>query len=409
MALHSNRTAFRRLWSSTASANLADGILIAGLPVLATTVTTSPVLVAGVQVALMGPMALSALPAGLLADRRDRRTVIMAANVVRALGLVVVLAIGLRADWRLAAIYLAAALAGATEMLADSAAETAVPDLVPPDRLGRAHSRLIGTQVVLNDAVGAPIGGVLGTLGIGWVLLIPSALYAVGGTIVRPLRLPPPTSPTAVDLTAVRASLAADLRQGITFLWRHDTLRRIALANAVMNLGNTAIFAIAVLLVIGPLDLPRSAFGVALALFAVGGVIGTVVQDRVVRALGHRRVMIGGAAAMGVGYGLVCLTADPVVSAVAAVAIGVVGMVWNVASRVLRQRLTPPEVLGRATATMKLLALIATPAGAVLGGVVAEIGGVRSVGWVGVGAAMAAGAMLQRIDRFEAAAAEAVT
>src|SRR5690606_25206158 len=123
---------------------------LAGLPVLATTVTTSPTLIAGVQVALMGPMALAALPSGLLADRCDRRTLILVADLVRAVGLVVVLLLGWHEQWRLAAIYLAAALAGSTETLADAAAETAVPDVVDPHRLGPAHSRLMGSQMVLN-------------------------------------------------------------------------------------------------------------------------------------------------------------------------------------------------------------------------------------------------------------------
>lgn len=239
---------FRRLWASTAAANLADGVLLAGLPVLATTVTTAPALVAGVQVALMLPMALCALPSGVLADRHDRRLLLMGANAGRAIGLGVVLMMlglavaGQGADWRLVAIYAAAALAGSTEILADSAAETAVPGLVGRAGLEKAHSRLVGTQVVLNDAVGAPIGSWLATIGFGWALAIPAALYAVAGLVVRPLRLP--TAPSAGEGGATTSSVQNDIRAGTSFVWDHGLLRRMALGNMAMNLGNTAFFAV---------------------------------------------------------------------------------------------------------------------------------------------------------------------
>lgn len=382
---------FRRLWASTASANLADGVLLAGLPVLATTVTTTPALVAGVQVALMLPMALCALPSGVLADRHDRRLLLVTANAGRAIGLGVVLtmlgvtAAWAGADWRLVAIYTAAALAGSTEILADSAAETAVPGLVGRAGLEKAHSRLIGTQVVLNDAVGAPVGSWLATIGFGWTLGIPAVLYGVAGLVVRTLRLP--AAPSAGPGGVTTSSVQNDIRAGTSFVWNHGLLRRMAFGNMAMNLGNTAFFAVAVLILIGPMGLPRSAFGFFLSLLALGGVVGSLVAERVVARLGQAVTVKSGPVVLGAGYGVICLTVNPIVTAVAAIGIGASGMLWNVANRVVRQRATPDAVLGRVTATMKVLALAMTPVGAVVGGAVGQWLGVRAVGYVAVGSA----------------------
>lgn len=382
---------FRRLWASTASANLADGVLLAGLPVLATTVTTTPALVAGVQVALMLPMALCALPSGVLADRHDRRLLLVTANAGRAIGLGVVLtmlgvtAAWAGADWRLVAIYTAAALAGSTEILADSAAETAVPGLVGRAGLEKAHSRLIGTQVVLNDAVGAPVGSWLATIGFGWTLGIPAVLYAVAGLVVRTLRLP--AAPSAGPGGVTTSSVQNDIRAGTSFVWNHGLLRRMAFGNMAMNLGNTAFFAVAVLILIGPMGLPRSAFGFFLSLLALGGVVGSLVAERVVARLGRAVTVKSGPVVLGAGYGVICLTVNPIVTALAAIGIGASGMLWNVANRVVRQRATPDAVLGRVTATMKVLALAMTPVGAVVGGAVGQWLGVRAVGYVAVGSA----------------------
>jgi MFS family permease len=131
---------FRRLWVSAGASNLADGVLFAGLPVLATKVTDSPALIAGVAIALMGPMALLALPAGVVADRFDRRRVLVVANLARVVGIAAVLAAVLLGELHLAAIYAVAVIAGGSEILVDTTAQTAVPGLV--DRTGsRAPTR----------------------------------------------------------------------------------------------------------------------------------------------------------------------------------------------------------------------------------------------------------------------------
>ncbi|MGI9017705.1 MAG: MFS transporter [Euzebya sp.] len=390
----SNGHMFRRLWASTAAANLADGILLAGLPVVMTTLTTQPAVVAGVQVAIMGPMAMTALPAGVLADRMDRRLLLVAANLIRALGLAVVVVAAWREEWRVAAVYAAAVLAGSTEILADSAAETSVPALVGHEGLQRAHARLVGTQMVAGDAVGAPIGSWFATIGIGWVLGVPAALYTVAAEVARRLHQP---LIRPVERVAQRC-LRRDIREGMTLVWHDPLLRRIGLANSAMNLGNTAFFAVAVLIIIGPVGLPRAAYGLVLAVLAAGGVVGSMSADRAVRTLGQVSVIRAGAIVTGAAYGLICLTANPVVTMVAAFGIGMFGMMWNITNRVLRQQATPDHLLGRVTATMKVMALVMTPLGGILGGVVAQVAGVRSVGYVAVGAAVVAWALMMGID-----------
>lgn len=381
---------FRRMWASTALANLADGVLLAGLPVLATTVTTSPSLVAGVDVAYMGSMALTALPAGVLADHGDRASMVRRANVVRVLGLVTVLGVVAAAGWVLAGIYAAAVLVGSSETLADAAAQTAVPSLVSEGELGRAHGRLIGTQVALNNGIGAPLGGVLAVAGITWLLTIPAVLYGLGAAVIMRLRLRAATSATAPMVT--------DIRHGVAYVWDRPALRRIALANSAINLGNTAFGALSVLLFIGPLSLPRAAFGGFLALLAAGGIVGSVLNEQVVRRIGHRAVLLAGPVTVGAAYGAICLTVDPWVGGVASLLLGLAGMLWNVTSRVVRQRLTPDRLLGRITTTMQLTSLAATPVGGLLGGLVAEVAGLRSVGYVAVGAAVVAWMQMRRID-----------
>jgi hypothetical protein len=87
-------------------------------------------------------------------------------------------------------------------------------------------------------------------------------------------------------------------------------------------------------------------------------------------------------------------TSSPLVMAVCVTVLDAASLVWNVGSRVLRQTLVPDALLGRVTATMALVDLVAAPIGGLLGGLVAEVAGVRAVGGVAITANVVALALL---------------
>lgn len=236
------RSAFGRLWLGAGASNLADGILFAGLPVLALEVTDSPALVAGVAVAIRLPMALTALPSDVLADRLDRGRLLVAGNLLRAVGLLAAAAAVLVGELHLGVVYAVAALAGGSEILVDTTAQTVVPSLVPRDGLGRAHARLGGTQVVMNDAVGAPIGSFLTGMGATIFFGTPMLLFALGAAVVLRLRLP---AITDRDRSApLLDGLRADLGDGMRFLAANPLLRRLAVVACIFNFGNMAFLAV---------------------------------------------------------------------------------------------------------------------------------------------------------------------
>ena len=82
----------RKLVGASAGANLADGISQVAYPWLASAVTRNPMLIALIAIAQQLPWLVLTLPAGVLADRTDRRLLMVGANVVR-----VVLSLGVGA------------------------------------------------------------------------------------------------------------------------------------------------------------------------------------------------------------------------------------------------------------------------------------------------------------------------
>ncbi|MBA2529849.1 MAG: MFS transporter, partial [Euzebyales bacterium] len=73
-----------RLWTASALSNLADGVLLTALPLLAVRLTRSPTLVAGVATVYWLPWLLFVLHAGAVTDRVDRRRAMAAGNALRA-------------------------------------------------------------------------------------------------------------------------------------------------------------------------------------------------------------------------------------------------------------------------------------------------------------------------------------
>lgn len=403
-------TGFGRLWTSTGAANLADGLLLAGLPVLATTVTDSPAAIAGVTVALMLPMVLAALPAGAVADRADRRWLLIVGNAGRAATLLGLLVVVAALDLRLAVVYAIAVAASSSEVLVDTTAQTAVPGLVPDDRLDAANARLMVTQMLGNHAVGAPVGAALAAVS-ATTLLGPSVgLYAVAalaaawlrlsaverdGAATRPAGRAQPRATTdtrgrATTDARVTSQVRTEVVTGLRHLQGDDVLRRLAVANALSNLGNTAFTAVLVVFVIGPLGLPAAAYGALLAAAAAGGLVSGVGAERILRRLGPTTGVQVGFAVAALAYAGIVTSRNLVVVAALVAVLGAASMVVNVAARTLRQRRVPDALLGRVTASMAAVALVATPLGAVLGGLVAEWVGVSSVGWLAAGANAAA-------------------
>ena len=160
---------FTALLTTTGLANLGDGIVSLGAPLIALTLTRSPVQISLLAAATWLPWLLLGLLAGAVVDRRDRRAVQVLALAARA-GLLAVgcglLVGGLMTMPALVGLVLAY---GITEVFADLAQGALVPALVPADRLAKANGRLIAVQQVTNTFVGGPVAGVLLTLGAAWV------------------------------------------------------------------------------------------------------------------------------------------------------------------------------------------------------------------------------------------------
>ncbi|RIV37600.1 MFS transporter [Micromonospora radicis] len=365
-----------RLWSASAVSNLADGIVKIALPLIAVRYTDSPVLVAGVAVAFSLPWLLFALPAGALVDRLDRRRVMLAANTVRAtllgaLALAVALDVG--AIWLL---YLVALGVGAAETLYDTSAQSILPQVVSRAALPAANGRLHAVELAANQFVGPPLAGFLVAAGAAVALAGPAGLWAVA---VAALLLV--GGRFRIDRDG-QTSVRADIAEGLRFLWRHRLLRTLATMVGVSNFCTNAIFAVLVLYAVGPgsaIGLTEPGFGLLLTTIAAGIVLGSLAAAGIERRLGRARALALSVVAMAAVVGVPALSTNPYVIGAVFFCGGILLAAWNVITISLRQRITPDHLLGRVNSSYRLLAWGSMPVGALVGGLLAELFGLRAV------------------------------
>jgi MFS family permease len=366
---------FHKALVASGFANLADGVLWVALPLLAVQLTRSPVLIAGVTIAARLPWLLAPV-AGALADRLDRRQSMVRVNLVRTV-LLGGLALAVVADLAtLPLLYAVAVLLGFAETLFDTSAQSLLPAVVSRDDLTRANSRLFAVELVANEFVGPPLGGLLAAAGLGLALGLPAAAYLVGAACLALL---------AGSFRAVGAGPAGstrfrdDIAEGARFVWRHPVLRPLAVMLGMGNLAFAAFFSVFVLYVVapGPMGLSGAGFGILSATVGVGSLLGTWLAVPTERRLGRVRTLVVSVVLSTAGLVVPILTASPVLVGISLAVCGVSMVLWNVITVSLRQRITPDRLLGRMNASYRLVGWGTMPLGALLGGALAEALGLR--------------------------------
>jgi predicted thioesterase/MFS family permease len=360
--------AFNWLWGGAAGATLADGIYQVALPIAALAAHGGATGVAVVYTATRAPWALCALHAGVLADRFDRRRLLVIANVVRTAMLLVGVLVTTIHLGGIAALAATAFVLGMAETLGDTSMHSITPRIVPKAGLVRAASKMQSTELLTNLLIGPSLGGLLAGIAVGFAFGSTALLYALSAlSAAQLLRLTRPEPPRA-GAPPVR------LRDGLIFLVRRRTLCVYAVGVGVVNAGFAA-FQTALPLVAlrpGPLGLTPGGYGLLLGGAGVVGTLTALGAQRLLRAVGNRMTLIVGHLGLGGGFALAGLYLHlPVtICAVAATGTVVLGSIVTVS---YRQRTVPDDMLGRVTAAYRLLAFGGLPVGSALAGVGAHL------------------------------------
>lgn len=385
---------YRRLVVASAASNLGDGVAQVAYPWLASAVTRNPLLIALIAVAQKVPWLVVTLPAGVLADRVERRRLMVIANTARAvltMGVgIAVLGFGgdlpsaaaidtvVGTDYVLYAVLVVASLLlGVGEVIHDNAGQSFLPRIVEPAALERANGRLYSVELVSNQFAGPPLGQALLAIGFAVPFFFDAGTFAFSAALVATI-VPPAAlraaAPTAADDRA-RAQTSwrrfrGDIAEGFGWLWRHPFLRDLAIILGVLNLLANMSIATVVLFAQEVLGTNPTEFALLLAIGAVGGFLAGWLAGPIVDRL-PAGVVLRTALIVFTTVSLVIGALDGwVLVAVLLAADMFVGALWNVVTVSLRQTIIPDRLLGRVNSVYRFFGWGMIPVGALLGGVV---------------------------------------
>lgn len=375
--------------------NVGDGIDATALPLLAAALTEDPALFAGVAMASRLPWLLFALQAGALADRLDRRRLMVGVNVVRTVLLGVLGAAVLLDTASIWLLYGVSFGLGTAEVLFDTSAQAFLPRVVRRDQLERANGLQMGAETVANQFVGPPLGGLLFSVAAAVPILLDAGTFLVaagllalvaasaGRVAVRPGVPSPSDAAPGADPDASIAdgggrTVRAEVREGLAWLRSNVLLRSLAVLLGLMNGGFMMFGAVFALFALQVLGLDELGFGLLLTAMAAGSVVASLTAARIVDALGRGRTLWITLVAAVVLPSVQGATSNVWVVAGASVVFGAAAVLWNVITVSLRQAVIPDHLLGRVNAVYRFLGWGSMPIGAFIGGQLASAYGLRA-------------------------------
>lgn len=376
---------FRLLLAGQTTSQLGAQVSGVAIPLLAVlTLQASPFEVGLISASSTLAFALIGLPAGAWLDRFRRRPILIASDLARALLLGTIplaAALGVLTITQLIVVSL---LTGFARVFFDVGYQSYLPSVIGRDRVLAGNSS-IETVRASGQVVGPGLGGVLvSLLGAASVVLVQAVTFIVSAVTLVAVR----HREEAIEVPQRRPRLWVEVREGLAFVGHNRMLRATAITSAAGNFSFAVASAVNFIFMTRTLQLTAAAIGLILALGSVTVMIGAALTPRMSRRFGSARLIWLSLAVTG-PLTLLGPLAQPgwaVVLIVVSIAAGELGqIVYAITNVSLRQRLCPDRMLGRVNATMRFLIMGLFPAGALVGGLLGELIGLRGTLWVAGG------------------------
>jgi len=284
--------------------------------------------------------------AGVVADRFDRRKLLILCNVAQALlfGIVPVVWLFATPIWLL---YVVVPLTAVFAMLFRVTYVTVVPRLVDADQLTQANGRLSATFAA-TGVIGPILAGVIsGIFGPATALAVDAATFALAAAGLVFVRLRP--EPAGQHAVAAKVSFWGEFATGARFLWRHPVLRAMLVQLTMLIFIWQGLVDVVIFYLKHDLGQPDRTVGYVMAVAALGTVAGALVVARVRRFAGFGVSWIGSTMLAGLSIAAIALTHSVAGVAVFTTLAFAFTAVAGICSLSLRQEVTPSALLGRVT------------------------------------------------------------
>src|SRR3954471_22529450 len=368
-------TSFRWVLGSSGPSTRGDGIGLAAGPLLIASQTSDPFFVAMAGLLQRLPWLLFGLYAGVLADRMDRRLLVVAVDLTRAGVLAVLTGTLVTGQVTVGVVLVSMFLLGTAEVFADTTTGTLLPMVVAKPDLGIGNSRIMAGALTMNQLVGPAVGAGLFAAGMAWPFLVQAVCIALGAVLVsRMARLAAVRPPGA-------GHIGRHIADGLRWTWANGAVRTLTLTIVTFNVTYGAAWSVLVLYATERLGLDAVGFGLLTTVGALGGIAGTATYDWLERHASLATIIrVGVIIETFTHLGLALTTSGWVAMAIMFV-FGAHAFVWGTTSRTVRMRAVPTELQGRVGSLYMIGVCGGMVLGQGLGGVIARIWGVTGPFW----------------------------
>jgi predicted MFS family arabinose efflux permease len=367
---------FRWLLSATLINNVGDGIAIAAGPLLVASQTRNAFLVSMALMSQYLPFLVFGVFGGAVADRLDRRRIVVVVDILRAVVLLVLVATIVSGNVNIAVVLTALFALGTAEVFADSASSTLLPGLVARENLGVANARMNGAFLLTNSLVAPPVGAFLFAVGMAVPFATNAVCFALGAVLISRVV-------TAPRSRAVETHIWAEMAEGVRWLAAHPPMRTLALTIFAFNVTYGAAWGVLVLYASDRLGMDEVGFGLLTTAVAVGGIAAIVSYDRLERRFSLADLMRVGLLIETFTHLSLAVTTSPLVALGTLVVFGAHAFVWGTTSTVVRQRAVPDELLGRVGGVYRVALVGGLVIGAPIGGLLARSFDITAPFWFG--------------------------
>jgi predicted MFS family arabinose efflux permease len=377
---------FRQVLAAFAVSSLGTKIAREAVPLTAVLVLQAgPGSMSLLGVAATLPTLLLGLFAGVFADRRRRRPLMIAADLLRfvALGSVPVTAwLGILT---IAQLLLVIVVVAVLSLLFNAADTAFLPSLVEPDHLVRANATRESIDAT-TEVIGPPIGGILvQTITAPLTLLVDALSYLASALLLLRVRHIEPVD----TIQPVRRPVLHEIGEGLRVLWDQPILRPLLFARAIRTLCGGMLGPFYVLYVIRHLGVSPAVMGIVIACGGMASFCGAALVPWLNARLPIGPGLIGAFAIKAIGLAMLPLagllpTAILPLLVLQQVLQDSVTSYFAVNERSLRQKLIPNHQLARAATMVAVVNDGPVPLGALIAGLLAQVVSVDAVLWIAV-------------------------
>ena len=363
---------FNKIWSAAMFSKFADGMSMAAIPLLATTLTRDTVLIAIQSNMMMLPWLLFAIPLGALLDRVNRRFSMILVQATRV-GIGIALAsLIISGQMNLIALMILTFIFGISEVVYDTATQSAIPSLLKGDQLERGNSKLQIADTIMQSFIGLPLGALIFVSAAFSPFLGLAACYVAAMILVSTIpsqSMQPVRAPDAPK----RSALNVEIKEGLLYLWNQKVLFRLVMVTGAVGFCYALGQATLVLFLLDHLNVTQAQYGLVMIPLAVGALLGAFASPKLSKRFGRAKAL---AVSLPIAtFSLLIAGLAPNITwyLVASFFHGFFIAQWNILLMSTYHSMIPNDIFGRIHGTRRTIVWGLMPLGGLLGGFIAKI------------------------------------